>query len=165
MVATEIWSLALEAAATAAIVLSLLFLAFEQRRTRQQAELANWRDILQSFTDFKAHTNNKDVAALVARGHADYTGLSVADRLAFGLYLEQGVHICGNFLKHNDQLPKKLVGLEEAIANTLFEMLTSPGGAAWWDEAHKRGQFMADTYTVIDGLLERRRAKGAPLFA
>ena len=42
--------------------------------------------------------------------------LSEAEKLSFGLYLEQGVHILGNFLKHNDSLPRKLVGLEQAEA-------------------------------------------------
>ncbi len=158
-------SLGLEFAATAAIVLSLLFLALEQRRTRKQAELANWRDVLQTFTEYKGLTNDPGLADLVTRGHADYAALSDADRLAFGLYLEQGVHICGNFLKHNDSLPAKLVGLEEAIANTLYEALSTPGGAAWWDEAATRGRFMTETYKIVNGLLARRRAKGSALFA
>lgn len=145
--------------AAAAIVVSLIFVAYELRQTRLQSELANWRDVLQALTDYKAETNDLAFAEFLVRAEADYGALSEAERLSFGLYLEQGIHIWGNFLKHNDTLPKKLEGLEEAIMNSLYEMLTTPGGAAWWAEAHERGRFMPSTYRIVDELLERRAAK------
>lgn len=157
--------LILETVATAAIVVSLLFLAFEQRRTRQQAELANWRDVLQALTDYKGRAADPALAALLVRGHSDYHALAPAERLAFDMYMEQGIHIIGNFLKHNEALPRKLRGLEEALVNTVHEMLTTPGGAEWWQEAQERGRFMAQTYTVMNDLLARRARTGTPLFA
>lgn len=152
--------------AAVAILVSLVFVGYELRLTRKQSELSNWREVLASFTDFKAITNDLAFAEFLVRAHRDYDALSEAEKLSFGLYLEQGVHILGNFLKHNDSLPRKLVGLEHAITNTFSEMLTTPGGAAWWAEAHARGRFMPDTYRIVDGLLARRAANGGkPLLA
>jgi hypothetical protein len=142
-----------------AIVVSLLFVGYEVHMTRKQSELSNWREVLQAFTDYKAATNDIEFADLLVRGHEDYTALTPAEQMSFGLYLEQGIHVCGNFLKHNDALPRKLVGLEEAITNTYVEMLTTSGGAAWWAEAHKRGRFMPDTYKTVDRLLKRGAQK------
>jgi hypothetical protein len=139
--------------AALAIFASLAFVGFELRMTRKQSELSNWRDVLQTFTDYKAATNDLEFAAFLVRAHEDYDALNAAEKMSFGLFLEQGVHILGNFLKHNDSLPRKLVGLEDAIMNTFTEMLTTPGGAAWWAEAHVRGRFMKDTFRVVDGLL------------
>lgn len=148
--------------AATAVIISLLFVGYELRMTRKQSELSNWRDVLQTFTEYKAATNDIEFAALLVRGHEDYDALSAAERMSFGLFLEQGVHICGNFLKHNDSLPRKLVGLEDAIMNTFAEMLTTPGGAAWWAEAHERGRFMTDTYKTVDRLLaQSKREKAA----
>ena len=141
--------------AALAIVGSLLFVGYEVHMTRKQSELSNWREVLQAFTDYKAATNNIDFAELLVRGHEDYEAFTPAEKMSFGLYLEQGIHICGNFLKHNDALSRKLVGLEEAIMNTLADMLTTPGGAAWWAEAHERGRFMKGTYRTVDRLLKR----------
>jgi hypothetical protein len=141
--------------AALAIIVSLVFVGYELHMTRKQSELSNWREVLQAFTDYKAATNNIEFAAFLVRGHENYEALSPAEKLSFGLFLEQGVHICGNFLKHNDSLPRKLVGLEDAIMNTFTEMLTTPGGAAWWAEAHERGRFMTDTYRTVDRLLKR----------
>ena len=143
--------------AALAIIVSLAFVAFELRMTRKQSELSNWREVLQTFTDYKSATNDIAFAAFLVRAHQDYTALDPAEKMSFGLFLEQGIHIGGNFLKHNDSLPRKLVGLDEAIMNTLAEMLTTPGGAAWWAEAHDRKRFMHDTFIVVDGLLERRK--------
>lgn len=143
--------------AALAIVASLAFVGFELHMTRKQSELSNWREVLQTFTDYKATTNDIAFAAFLVRAHEDYEALNPAEKMSFGLFLEQGVHILGNFLKHNDSLPRKLVGLEDAIMNTFSEMLTTPGGAAWWAEANDRKRFMQDTFRVVDGLLERRR--------
>lgn len=147
-----------------AIVATLGFVGWEVHMSRKQAELTNWRELLGTMTDHKAQTNDAALAALLVRGHADYGALSEEERLAFGHYLEQGVHVYGNFLKHNDSLPRKLTGLEAAVANHFWELLATPGGAAWWAEAHRRRRFMPGTYAVTDALLERRRARGgAPL--
>lgn len=141
--------------AALAILVSLLFVGYELHMTRKQSELSNWRDVLRSLTEYKAATNDIEFAAFLVRGHEDYEALTPAEKMSFGLFLEQGVHICGNFLKHNDSLPRKLVGLEAAIANNLADMLTTPGGAAWWAESHQRGRLMKDTYRTVDRLLEQ----------
>ncbi|MBT8460129.1 MAG: hypothetical protein HKP37_06325 [Boseongicola sp.] len=150
--------------AAAAIIVSLLFVAYEIRATRKQTELTNWRELLQTLTDFKAQPNDPKLAAVLVKGHADLSSLSDAERLTFEMYLEQGVHIFGNFLKHNDALPQKLVGLDGAVANYFYEMLTTPGGAQWWEDVQRRKRFMPDTYTVTNTLLEKRKANnGEPI--
>lgn len=147
-------------AAALAIFLSFAFVGYELHLTRKQSELSNWRELLRALTDYKAVTNDRDFAAFLVRAHEDYDALDAGEKMSFGLFLEQGVHILGNFLKHNDSLPRKLAGLELAITNLLAEMLTTPGGGAWWREAHDRRRFMPDTYRVVDGLLARRAANG-----
>ena len=152
--------------AAAAIILSLIFVGYELHLTRKQSELSNWREVLQALTDYKSVTNDLEFAEFLVRAHRDYDALGEGEKMSFGLYLEQGVHIFGNFVKHNDSLPRKLVGLEQALTNMFAEMLTTPGGAAWWAEAHERGRFMPDTYRVVDDFLARRAANdGKPLLA
>ncbi|MDG4648227.1 hypothetical protein P6F26_07205 [Roseibacterium sp. SDUM158017] len=143
--------------AALAIILSLVFVGYELHQNRTQAELSNWREILQTLVDYKGLTNDPEFAEFVTRAHADYGDLSEAERLRFGMYLEQGVHIIGNFLKHNQALPKKLEGLEAAVASMFIDMLTTPGGAAWWAESRSRGRFMPATYRTVDDILEKGR--------
>lgn len=72
------------------------------------------------------------------------------------------MHIYGNFLKHNDALPKKLTNLDHAASNMFVDMLTTPGGAAWWVQARDRGLFMPTTYTAVDAILKAGRRPTAP---
>jgi|GEM_PF-1038938 len=144
----------------AAIVVSLLFVAYEVRLNRKQAELTNWRETLVMMVEFKSRTNDLAFAELVLRGHDDFDALAPAEQLCFGMYLEQGVHTIGNFLKHNDSLPRKLVGMELAITNSFADLLATPGGSRWWKAAHGHGRFMPETYRVIDEMLAKRAANG-----
>ncbi len=146
--------------AAAAIIVSLLFVAYEVRLNRKQAELTNWRETLVMMVEFKARTNDLAFADLVVRGHADFDALTPAEQLSFGMYLEQGVHTIGNFLKHNDSLPRKLMGLDLAIANSFSDLLSTPGGSQWWRNAHNQGRFMFETYSVIDAMLAKRVENG-----
>ncbi|UWQ17580.1 hypothetical protein [Jannaschia sp. M317] len=139
------------------VIASILVLSWELHQTRKQSELANWRDVLQTLSDYKAQATDPDLADLLVRGHADYCALTEAERLRYGMYLEQGVHIYGNFLKHNDSLPRKLIGLDDAIGNHFVDLLGTPGGAAWWAEARKTGHMMPATYRTVDAALTKGR--------
>lgn len=44
--------------AAIAVILSLIFLAYELRQNRKQSELANWRDLLESLSTFKGLSND-----------------------------------------------------------------------------------------------------------
>jgi len=139
------------------VMVTVAVLAYEMHRTRKQTELSNWRDLLQTLVDYKGLTNNAEFAAFVERAHQDYGALSAADQRRFGMYLEQGIHIYGNFLKHNDSLPRKLEGLDDAVANYFHDMLATPGGAGWYAETRALGHFMPGTYATIDAILAAGR--------
>jgi hypothetical protein len=140
-------------AAAIGVILSLVFLAYELRLTRKQSELSNWRDLLQSVSDFKKTSNDLSFAAFLERANQDYDALSPAEQHSFGHYLEQGIHIYGNFIKHNDTVPRKLVGLEEAVNRSLHDLLSTPGARAWYAQAKPKGRLMPQTYVMIDQVL------------
>jgi hypothetical protein len=121
--------------AALAIILSLIFVGYELHQNRTQAELSNWRALCRTWSTTRGLTHDP-TSPVHQRAQADYDALSATDRMRFGLYLEQGIHIIGNFLKHNNSLPRKLEGLEDAVTNMFIDMLTTPGGKAWWAEAH-----------------------------
>ena len=147
--------------AALAIVLSLIFVGYELHQNRTQAELSNWRELLQTLVDYKGLTHDPEFAAFIQRAQADYHALSQTDRMRYGLYLEQGIHIIGNFLKHNNSLPRKLEGLEDAVTNMFIDLLSTPGGQAWWAEAHDTGRFMPSTYQIVNAHLAKGRIRTA----
>ncbi|MBF9059147.1 hypothetical protein HKCCSP123_08120 [Rhodobacterales bacterium HKCCSP123] len=138
--------------AAAGVIASLLFLSFELRIQNRETQLNNWRELLMSLTGFKAVTNDPFMADLVTRGHADYHALTEVEKFAFGLYLEQGIHIIGNFEKHTGKIPPEFTGLHYPIQNTLLDHLATPGARAWWSESRPRGRFLPATVARIEEL-------------
>jgi len=135
------------------VILSLIFLAYELRQNRKQSELANWRDLLESLSTFKGLTNDLEFSEFLERAEKDYHALTPAEQRSFGMYLEQGIHIIGNFAKHNDTIPNKLVGMEDAIHSLLRDLLNTHGARAWCFETKPKRRFMPQTYVMVDGVL------------
>ncbi len=138
--------------AAAGVIGSLLFLAIELREQNRETALKNWRELLATLTAFKAITNDPYMADLVTRGHADYHALTDAEKRAFGQYLEQGIHVIGNFEKHSGTVPRQFSGLHYPIQNTLLDHLATPGARAWWAESKQRGRFLPATVVRINEL-------------
>lgn len=139
--------------AAAGVIASLLFLAYQLREQNREAGLNNWRELLETLTDYKGITHDPYMADLVVRGHADYKGLDPAEQLAFGHYMEQGIHIIGNFDKHAGTVPRQMKDLHFAVHNLLLDHLNSPGARAWWAQSKPKGRFMPNTVTRIDAIL------------
>jgi hypothetical protein len=142
-----------ELVAAMAVVASLLFLGYELREGNRQARLSNWRELLEALRSFKAQTNDLAFAEMIERAGRDYAGLAAHEKIAYGMYLEQGIHVYGNFAKHTGRIPPGYVGLDEAIENSLRDMLTTSGARAWWDEARGRKRMMAATISRIDRIM------------
>lgn len=141
--------------AAIAVILSLIFLAYELRQNRKQSELANWRDLLESLSTFKGLSNDIEFSEFLERAEQDYHALTTAEKRAFGMYLEQGIHIIGNFAKHNDTILNKLVGMEGALRSLLRNLLNNKGARAWWVETKPKGRFMPQTYVMVNTALDQ----------
>ena len=162
MALDEIFVIA-EIIAAFAIVGSLMFLGSELREGNRQARASNWGEGLEALREFKAQTNDLAFAEMIERGHRDFSTLQAHEKRAFGLYLEQGIQVYGNFGKHGGRIPAGYVGFEEPLQNSMRDLLTTPGARAWWDETRGRKRLMPETISRIDKLLaETPRVSNAP---
>lgn len=135
--------------AAAAVVASVCFLAYELRQTNKQSRLANWRELLAELRSFKALTNDLEFSAFLERAQKDYAALSPSEKVSFAHYLEQGVHVYGNFTKHSGTVPGEFIGLEKAVSNCLADMMSSQGAIACWQDWETRGRLMPATYDRV----------------
>lgn len=136
--------------AAAGVIASLLFLAVQLREQNRETGLNNWRQLLESLTTFKATTNDPYMADLIVRGNADFHSLTEAEQLTYGHYIEQGIHIIGNFDKHTGTVPRQMKDLDLAVKNLMHDLLRSPGAKAWWADWKPRGRFMPNTVATIE---------------
>lgn len=148
--------------AAAGVIGSLLFLAFQLREQNRETGLNNWRELLETLTDYKGITNEAYMADLIVRGHSDFHGLSPSEQLSFGLYMEQGIHIIGNFEKHSGTVPRQMKDLHFAVHNLMLDHLDSPGARAWWVLSKPKGRFMPATAARIDGILSSDQSPIGP---
>lgn len=148
--------------AAAGVIGSLLFLAIQLREQNRETGLSNWRELLVTLTNYKAATNDPALADLVVRGNADYHALSPSEKLTFGLYLEQGIHIIGNFEKHSGTVPRMMKDLNLAVQNMMLDHLGTPGARAWWAESKPKGRFMPATVRNIEAAQAEGRVPVGP---
>jgi len=135
------------------VIGSLLFLAFELRLSNKENRMSNWRQLLDSFREYKAVTNDVAFSELIERGNSNYDDLSAAEKRSFGHYLEQGIHVMGNFSKHRGGIPVELTGLQTAVDNSLIDLLNTRGARQWWVAYKPKGKLMPQTYQTIDNML------------
>ena len=138
--------------AAAGVIGSLIFLGLQLREQNRETGLNNWRELLITLTDFKGITSDPQMADLVLRGHEDYHALGPAEKLSFAMYLEQGIHIIGNFEKHSGTVPTQMKDLHYPIRNLMLDHLATPGARAWWAESKPRGRFLPSNVEMIDRL-------------
>ncbi len=148
--------------AAAGVIGSLMFLAFQLREQNRETGLNNWRELLVTLTNFKAATNDPELADLVVRGNADYLALGPAEQMTYGLYLEQGIHIIGNFEKHSGTVPRMMKDLDFAVQNLMLDLLNHPGARAWWAQSKPKGRFMPLTVRTIEAAQAEGRAPVGP---
>jgi len=137
------------------VIGSLLFLAFELRLSNKETRMSNWRQLLDSFRDYKAITNDVSFSDLIERGNTSYDGLTAAEKRSYGQYLEQGIHVIGNFSKHRGGIPVELSGLQAAVGNSLLDLLNNRGAQQWYAEYKPKGKLMPETFRNIDEMLAK----------
>lgn len=136
------------------VVASLLFLAFELRLSNREKRFANWRQLLDSLREFKTITNDVTFSDLIERGNFDYNSLNAAERRSYGQYLEQGIHVLGNFSKHRGAFPVELGGLQLAVQCAMIDLLNTPGARQWYAAYKPLGKLMPTTFAIIDDIME-----------
>jgi hypothetical protein len=119
--------------ASVAVVVSLLFVAIELRKSTREAHMANWGALVDRFNAVYQQTNDIQLAELIARGRRSYAELSDGEKISFGHYLEQ---MCianeGNLIFSDDIVHDRNVN--EAIFRKHMQYHLGFRGAREWFE-------------------------------
>jgi hypothetical protein len=73
------------------VILSLLLLAWELHKNAEQTRLGNWHSMVAAFREHKRRTDDLAVADVIVRGRKDFHGLSEAEELLFGFWMEEWI--------------------------------------------------------------------------
>ncbi len=78
-----------EIVASLGVIASLIFIAIQIRQSTEQTKLANWGSVVDRYSIVYSHTNDIQLANLVAKGRSSYKDLTDGEKISFGHYLEQ----------------------------------------------------------------------------
>ena len=138
--------------AAAGVIGSLIFLGLQLREQNRETGLNNWRELLITLTESKGITCNPKWPIWCFVGTRTTTRSALPKRLSFAMYLEQGIHIIGNFEQHSGTVPAQLKDLHDRVRNLMLDHLATPGARAWWAESKPKGRFLPSTVEMIDRL-------------
>ena len=134
------WKELAEIVGIAAIILSLLLVAYELRQSTAIATSQAVFD-LNSVLDesYRARAQDEDLDELIARGHADPESLSVRERSQFYAWLRADMNIKEATWFYWDRgiIPREET---DGIRNSICSRVASPGGREYW---HNQQQFFS----------------------
>ena len=122
------------------VIGSLVFVAFELRKSSEQARLNNWNAVLSGLHEHKRRTDNPVVAELVVKGRSDFAALTDAEKLAFSNWMDELVQSYEGFLVHQSSMTISAVESRKAAIGALAMHFAFPGCVEWyeWSGARKR---------------------------
>ncbi|MCP5265346.1 MAG: hypothetical protein H6934_04515 [Burkholderiaceae bacterium] len=118
--------------AAAGVIGSLVFVAFEIRKSSEQARLSNWTAVLSSLREHKRRTDDPYVADLIVRGRADFESLSEAEKLSFGYWMEEMVLCFDGMILHQNSMAVGPQETRRAAVGAFAMHFAFPGCLAWY---------------------------------
>jgi len=134
-----------------AVICSLLFVAFEFRRSNTLRRYQNAHMVGHGLKEFRSQSLDPALASIIAKGREDYTGLSDSNKIVFGAYMEVCVQTFVPFLLYR---AANIVeeGLDIGMAHLRFQF-GFPGVHTCWNEYHKTRRFPKVVTAKIQGMI------------
>lgn len=149
----EMVTLVVEMLVAMAVIVTMLFVGLELRRSNIETNLANTRDQLVLLSDFKSRTNDPYLADLVCRGRKSFDPLSESEKITFGLYLEQGIHAAMAVYYHSGMDITDTQASIQSSERHLIAILDHPGARDWWQATRETSPLIDIARGRIDNIL------------
>ena len=147
------WIVLLEAAAAIGVIVTMLFVGLELRRSNIETFLSNTREQLKLLSVFKSATNDPYMADLVCRGRRSFDDLNDSEKIAFGLYLEQGIHASMAVYYHSGRDITDTKASIQSSERHLKAILDHPGARQWWAQERDRSPLIDFGRNRVDEVL------------
>lgn len=140
------------------VISSLVFVAFEIRKSSEQARLSNWNAVLAGLREHKRRTDDPHVADLVVRGRADFAGLSEADKIAFGYWMEELIQGFDGLIVHQNSLAVNRAESRRAAIGAFTMHFSFPGVRAWYQWSGVAHRWPTQLIEAIEEGIKRAKA-------
>src|ERR1043166_3540341 len=142
--------------AAVGVVLSLLFVGLQIKQNTRALQRTEHNSTMEQWTVIRqAIAQNRDIAELMTAGLGGERALDAADQLRLEQMLQENAWAAFHIWDRTQRgiFPK---GTFEATGGALLKMLlTTPGGATWWQNAKQIG-FHPGFVNDVDAVLGKR---------
>ena len=148
--------------AACGVIASLVFVAFEIRKSSEQARMSNWNAVLSGLREHKRRTDDPHVADLVVRGRADFDALTEAEKLAFGYWMEEMVQGYDGLIVHQKAIAVGAGAARKAAVGAFALQFSYPGSLAWYHWSGVKDRWPVPLIEAIEEGIARTRSRSSP---
>lgn len=137
-----------------AVLVSLIFVLIELRRSNAETKLANSLHLTEIVTSVRAITDSPDMADIVMRGRAGMEHLTPAERMVYQKFLLRVLH-AANTVRRVSTL--SIEGERENHGVAIRQLRAEwdhPGPRDWWRETRANAPVVASAATLADEALD-----------
>ena len=135
------------------VIISLLFVGAELRKSTVQSKLSNYGDMVNRFMSVYAATNDLELSRLITKGRKSYTNLTEEEKLSFGHYLENLCIALESLLQYDKAVVHRPGETQGLFDKHLAYHMSFPGAREWFRAfEQERGfppPFMQEIHRVL----------------
>jgi len=130
-----------------AIIISLVYLAYQLRQNTHSIKLAALQSTMDRWIEWSGVlATTPDLAQIVHRGNANYHSLDPAEALRYGAYVQMFFDAVENY--HTQLVDIGIGGDESVLESIVRRRIVIPGFAQWWQE--NTGDYDAGFVAMIE---------------
>ena len=136
------------------IMLTIVFLALEIRKSSRQEKIANWQTTISGIREARRRTDDPIVADIVVRGRKSFNELSEPEQVTFGFWMEDMILAHDPYLVHPDQI---MVAREETLKATegaFREYFVHKGSQEWWNQSYVKKRWPQHLTSRINSAIQ-----------
>jgi hypothetical protein len=136
------------------VIVSLVFVGLEVRKSTAQSKLSNYSDMIDRFMSVYGMTNDPELARLIIKGRESYNNLSADEKLTFGHYLENMCIALESLLQYDRSVVHNIGESSGMFGKHIRYHLGSPGAQEWFAEFEQERGFPAPYMETIHRVLK-----------
>jgi len=142
-----------------AVVVSLLFVAYEMHASNRQAKRANMQSMLDGIRNLKHWGRDVATSEIIVRGRLSFHDLSPTEKFVFANFMEECIAAYDSFLLVNDSNLLQEGEAERAGRGAFRQFLAHPGAREWWRQSGMETRWPTHLVGAIEDAIAEVEAK------
>lgn len=140
--------------AAVGVIVSLIFLGIQMRKSAFQASLLNWQQVTEGTRNAREWLKDEKFAEVLVKGRADFESLSLAEREQFGAWHENYLIAYAIMIGHIDQRAIGVEGLHKNAIDRINNAMSFPGARAWYQSTNHSKSWPTQLREAVSAAVE-----------